>query len=113
MDQRTEILIRRTCPDCNGDRLVQNPVWERFFREKGPNASLDEAKEWFWDNGYIGDPEQYPEEVPCSTCNGTGMKEEWVSIDALLDTFIQAVGTNWLFILEKMLPPEQKTHNQP
>ena len=79
-----EILIRRECPECGGTGTEMNPIWERFYAAGGARMSVSDMRMWFWDNGYIGDPEQIPEVIPCRNCKGSGKEQQWVDINEVL-----------------------------
>ena len=65
------ITGKRRCEFCEGQRWIQNPIWQQLFEELGTKATREEEQEWFLAHGIY---DEYPgEELECCECEGTGM----------------------------------------
>lgn len=84
------LVTRQTCPTCGGERTCENPDWtallNKFARESRPVIDLENgyAKRWFKARGYDEAP---PLEVPCSTCDATGIVEGTIPLGDLLESY--------------------------
>jgi len=72
------------CPKCNGDCWIQNPAWEQYYEEFGPQGAPTEKEQvtWFLDHWYTDLPD---EEVPCWVCEGEGQIVTEVSLRQALE----------------------------
>ena len=85
------VIEELECPECGGQGVVTHPAWELYYAENGdlgllnaegcPDMALDEA--WFREQGYDYPPD---EEIPCGTCEESGLIRHEVDLIIALDT---------------------------
>ena len=73
----------RSCPECGGSGVVTHPAWHEYWEHHRFLLSSKALDAWFAERGYPYPPD---EEIPCGTCNGTGVIVEEVDLkQALID----------------------------
>ena len=85
--KNVHLLVRCDCPDCDGLRQVDEPLWAEFAcwsDQRGhisrETAVMAEAESRWWaDRGYPGGPNCWPpDRHDCDTCQGLGYVQRWL-----------------------------------
>lgn len=79
-NQRPVQSVRRRCPECRGEGVVERPLVEPPAGERPPDALWWEQEEALLGEGQMVVPDLV-EMVSCVTCGGTGRVTVWLSAE--------------------------------
>lgn len=80
-ERRFFVLCRETCPTCKGSGLVPNPQWNERILEADETIDPDH---WAHAAGLTLARHMGPEEIPCTDCEGEGIRQYPVPLQEAL-----------------------------
>lgn len=85
------VIYREQCSACDGNGMVANEIWLRFYQEQR-EAGIDfDENLWARDNGFGSAKAMGQEEYECHECEGSGKIVREVSlVDALVELSVLA-----------------------
>ena len=86
--------ISQPCPACKGKQKQAHPSWLELFNRRKREPEL-KTGDFFFELGYLPNESRPPIVIPCRECRGSGEKEAWVALEALLPNVLGVVRKLW------------------
>lgn len=87
------VIQENVCERCSGDKVVEHPLWEEFWKEfenRGFYLPQREVEEFFREKLGWNEDDLPSEEVNCPECGGSGVVRSEVDLAIALSQIIKA-----------------------